>query len=109
VLGRSIGLTQEQILDLRSWRTSEAYDPVDRLVLEYVEESKLRHAVPDDLYERLAQHFSARQIIDLCFAAGLADTINRFHATFLTDVDADTLSEEDVEEGTSLLREGQPS
>ena len=104
MLGRSIGLTQEQILDLREWRTSDAYDPVDKLVLEYVEEWKLRHVVPDDLYARLGQHFSTRQLIDLCFTAGLADIVNRFHATFQTDVDEVTLADEDVAEGTPTLR-----
>ena len=82
-----------------------AYGPVDRLVLEYVEEAKLRHRVPDELYERLTHHFSTRQIVDLCFTAGIADLINRFHATFLTDVDEATLADETAMEGTPLLRE----
>ena len=109
MLGRSIGLSQEQILSLREWRTSDVYDPVDKLVLEYVEEYKQRHAVSDDLYERLVQHFSTRQIMDLCFTAGIADTINRFHATFLTDVDDETLADEAVAEGVAVLREGAAS
>lgn len=105
MLGRSIGLTDEQLLNLRLWRTSDAYDKVDKLVLEYVEEYKSRHVVPDDLYDRLARHFSTRQLMDLCFAAGVSDMINRFHATFLTDVDPETLADEDVAQGTPILRE----
>ena len=104
MLGRSIGLTEDEILSLREWRESDLYGPVDRLVLEYVEEAKLRHRVSDELYERLTQHFSVRQIIDLCFTCGLADTINRFHATFLTDVDPDTLADEDVARAAPALR-----
>ena len=105
MLGRSIGLTEDEILSLRTWRDSDLYGPVDRLVLEYVEETKLHHRVTDELYERLAQHFSTRQIIDLCFSAGIADLINRFHATFLTDVDTETLADEGAVEGTPLLRD----
>ena len=106
MLGRSIGLTEDEVLSLRGWRESVLYGPVDRLVLEYVEEAKLRHRVPDELYTRLTQHFSTRQIIDLCFTAGIADLINRFHATFLTDVDPETLADEGVVQGTPVLRGG---
>ena len=28
--------------------------------------------------------------MELCFEVGLAGTVNRFHATFLTDLDAET-------------------
>ena len=42
MLGRSIGLTDEEIPGLRGWRESGLYGPVDRLLLEYVEETKLR-------------------------------------------------------------------
>ncbi len=104
MLGRSIGLTDEEILSLRGWRASGLYGPVDRLLLEYVEETKLRHRVTDELYERLTRHFSTRQLIDLCFAAGISDLINRFHATFVTDVDDATLADEAAVEGTPLLR-----
>ncbi len=104
MLGRSIGLTDDEMLSPREWRESGLYGPVDRLVLEYVEEAKLRHRVSDELYARLTQHFSTRQIIDLCFTAGIADLINRFHATFLTDLDEATLVDEAAVAGAPLLR-----
>ncbi len=104
MLGRSSGLTEDEILNLRGWRESDRYDPVDRLVLEYMEAWKMHRQVPEDLYERLAEHFTTRQIIDLCFTGGIADLINRFHATFLTDVDDETLADEAAVEGTPLLR-----
>jgi hypothetical protein len=31
--------------------------------------------------------------MELCFTVGVANVINRFHATFLTDLDAATLDE----------------
>lgn len=31
--------------------------------------------------------------MDLCFTVGLSNLVNRFHATFLTDVDESTLEE----------------
>ncbi len=100
MLGRSIGLTEGETLSLRDWRESDLYGPVDRLVLEYVEAVKVRLRVPDELYGRLERQFSSRQIMDLSFTVGIADLINRFHATFLTDVDESTL--EAVETGDQL-------
>ena len=104
MLGRSSGLTDDEVLNLRGWRESDLYGPVDRLVLEYMEEWKLRRRVTDELYRRLTQHFTARQIIDLCFTGGVADLINRFHATFETDLDDETLADEEAVSGTPLLR-----
>jgi len=46
--------------------------------------------INDQTYRDLAAHFTPEQIIELCFTVGLANMINRFHATFLTDVDPDT-------------------
>lgn len=44
-------------------------------------------------YGDLKSHFNNQQIIDLCLTVGLSNMINRFHATFLTDVDDATLAE----------------
>jgi alkylhydroperoxidase family enzyme len=103
VLGRSIGLTDDEILQLRGWRESELYGPVDRLALEYIEAWKLHRQLLDELYRRLTGHFTTRQIIDLCFTGGVADLINRFHATFGTDIDDGTLADEQAVEVTPRL------
>ena len=105
MLGRSIGLTEGETLGLREWRESDLYGPVDRLVLEYVEAVKVRLRVPDELYGRLERQFSPRQIMDLSFTVGIADLINRFHATFQTDLDPHTAADADAVAGTPLLRD----
>ena len=48
------------------------------------------------LTDFLARHFDTKQIIELCATVGLSNQVNRFHATFLTDLDttiADALSD----------------
>jgi hypothetical protein len=40
------------------------------------------------LYGDLSRHFDTKQIIELCATVGLSNQVNRFHATFLTDLDA---------------------
>jgi hypothetical protein len=49
--------------------------------------------IDDDLFARLQRHFSLEQVMELCFTVGVANVINRFHATFLTDLDAETVEE----------------
>ena len=44
-------------------------------------------------YCDLARHFRTKQIIDICLTVGLSNVINRFHATFQTDVDESRLKE----------------
>jgi hypothetical protein len=44
-------------------------------------------AVDDVTYAALADHFGTQEIIELCFTVGLSNFVNRFHATFLTDLD----------------------
>jgi len=49
--------------------------------------------IDDATYAALEQHFNQQQIIDLCLTVGMSNVINRFHATFQTDVDDATLAE----------------
>lgn len=52
--------------------------------------------IDDVTYGDLERHFSKEQIIDICLTVGLSNMINRFHATFQTDVDDSTLAEVDA-------------
>ncbi len=69
------------------------YAPAEAAIVRYARKSTRLENIDDVTYGDLARHFSKQQIIDLCLTVGLSNMINRFHATFLTDVDAETLSE----------------
>jgi len=56
----------------------------------YARASTLLRPIDDELYDELTRHFDTRQIIELCMTVGLANQVNRFHATFLTDLDEAT-------------------
>jgi len=56
--------------------------------------------IDDRTYGDLTAHFSTRQIMDISFIVGLSNMVNRFHATFQTDVDPATL--EAVEAGDAI-------
>jgi hypothetical protein len=91
VLGRSAGLTEEKLAHIGDDPLPAGiYADDERAVVEYAQRSSHLDPITDELFTRLQAHFSTRQIMDLCFTVGLSNLINRFHATFLTDVDPET-------------------
>lgn len=75
------------------------YDDTQSAIIRYAQKSTRLEPIDDGTYGSLQQHFDNRQIIDLCMTVGLSNMINRFHATFHTDVDKSTLAE--VEAGNT--------
>ena len=75
------------------------YDAVETAIIRYAQKSTRMQPIDAQTYGDLSAHFSNQQIIDLCLTVGLSNLVTRFHATFLTDVDAATLAE--VEAGNA--------
>ena len=90
MLGRSVGLTDEEIAGMADPATVASFDDVDRLVLRYAETSIRDIKIPDDLYEELAARFPKQELIELSMTVALAALVNRVHATFQTDLDEST-------------------
>jgi alkylhydroperoxidase family enzyme len=92
-LGRSAGLTEDEISHVADDVVPNGvFDEAERAVQRYVVLSTSAEPITDEVYEALRAHLSERQVIDLCFTVGLANLVNRFHATFHTDVDEATLA-----------------
>lgn len=72
---------------------SGVYSAAEAAIVRYAQKSTRLEPIDDALYGELARHFVKEQIIDLCLTVGLSNMINRFHATFRTDVDDVTLRE----------------
>lgn len=65
-LGRWDGMTEQQIVDLPRYQDSDAYTPVEKLVISFAEEmSKTPALVPEELRKELLQHFSMAQLTEL--------------------------------------------
>jgi alkylhydroperoxidase family enzyme len=95
-----LGLTEEQMAHLLDDPLPEGvYAPEEAAIIRYAQKSTRLEPIDDRTYGDLAAHFSPQQIIDLCLIIGISNMINRFHATFQTDVDASTLAE--VEAGNA--------
>lgn len=70
-MGREQGVTEEQLRDLPRYRESAAFSEVERLAIDLaVEMTKQRVEVPEDLLDRLREHFDEAQLVEL--AAGIA-------------------------------------
>lgn len=69
------------------------YTEAEAAIVRYARKSTRLEAIDDETYRNLDRHFSKEQIIDICLTVGLSNLINRFHATFRTDVDEATLEE----------------
>ena len=69
------------------------YAPEQAAIVRYARKATRLEPIDDATYGELERHFTTQQIIDLCLTVGLSNMINRFHATFRTDVDAETLAE----------------
>ena len=91
VLGRSAGLTEEKLRHLGDNPLPEGvYADDERAIVEYAQRSTRMETIDNDLYGRLTKHFSQQQVIEICLTVGLSNLVNRFHATFLTEVDPET-------------------
>jgi alkylhydroperoxidase family enzyme len=83
-----VGLSDEKMAHLgKDPLPAGVYEPDEAAVVRYARASTLMRPIDDELYGELARHFDTRQIIELCMTVGLSNQVNRFHATFLTNLD----------------------
>lgn len=92
MLGRSIGLSETKIRHIGEDRPPEGvYSPAEAAIVHYARRSTKEITIDDETYAALAAHYSREQIMELWAVVGAANLVNRFHATFHTDVDPETL------------------
>jgi AhpD family alkylhydroperoxidase len=78
MLAQKSGVPQDTLRELSIWRTSEQFDPLDRLVLEYTEAmTRTPVDVSDELFARLRERFDERQVVELTMAIGLENMFSR--------------------------------
>lgn len=93
MLGRSVGITEEQLSHLGDDPLPEGlYAPSEAAIIRYARQSTLHIKIDDAMYAELTKYFTRKQIIDICLVVGQSNVVNRFHATFLPDVDESTLA-----------------
>jgi alkylhydroperoxidase family enzyme len=91
LLGRAAGLTEDKLAHLGDEHLPVGlYEPAEVAIIRYSQRSTRMDIIDDATYGHLAEHFTPEQIIEICFTVGLSNMINRFHATFLTELDPQT-------------------
>ncbi|WP_119070165.1 carboxymuconolactone decarboxylase family protein [Rubrobacter indicoceani] len=88
-----MGLSTEQLNHLGDDLLPEGvYAEKEAAIIRYAQTLTRDIFIDDATYSNLAEHFSDEQIVELCMVVGLSNMVNRFHATFQTDVDDTTTS-----------------
>jgi len=77
------GATDEQIRNLSSYQTSDAFSDVEKLCLEYADcMAQTPTDVPDRLFESLRIHFSDAELVELTMAIAWENCRARFNQAF---------------------------
>jgi alkylhydroperoxidase family enzyme len=85
-----VGISDEKIGHLGDDPLPDGvFDPAEAVIVRYAQLSTRMQPIGDELYGELTRHFDVQQIIELCMTVSLSNQVNRFHATFLTDLDED--------------------
>jgi alkylhydroperoxidase family enzyme len=91
LLGRAAGLTEDKLAHLGDDPLpAGVYADDEAAIVRYAQKSTRMEVIDDATYGALRAHFTEPQIIEICFTVGLSNLINRFHATFLTELDPAT-------------------
>ena len=79
--GLQQGVDPRKVRDVATWRDSDVYDDRERAVLEYTEAATAQPArVGQDVVERLANHLSDEEIVELVAWVALENFRSRFNA-----------------------------
>ena len=79
-VARRHGLSDDELLALAGYRDSACFDEVDTVVLDYaVAMSNTPVDVPDELFARLREHFTDRQVVELTHVIALENHRGRFN------------------------------
>jgi len=85
---RAAGETEQRIYALNAWRETPFYSDRERAALEWAE-AVTRIAdthVPDEVYERVREHFDESEIVALTFALVAINGWNRLAVSFRVPV-----------------------
>jgi alkylhydroperoxidase family enzyme len=82
-LALEAGVTEAQLLALPHYRDSDAFNDLERLVLDYaVAISRTPTTVTDELFAALREHFDERQMVELTNVIALENMRARFNSAF---------------------------
>jgi len=83
---RAEGESEQRLYVLDAWRDTPLFDERERAALEWTEAVTrvAENHVPDEVYERVREHFSEQELIDLTLAITNINAWNRLNIAFRT-------------------------
>jgi AhpD family alkylhydroperoxidase len=84
---RAAGETEQRLYLLSAWREAPFYSERERAALEWTESLTLiaNNQVPDEIYERVAPHFTEEELVFLTLAVVAINGWNRFAISFRSE------------------------
>jgi AhpD family alkylhydroperoxidase len=84
---RAAGETEQRLYLLSAWREAPFYSERERAALEWAESLTLiaNNQVPDEIYERVAPHFTEEELVNLTLAVVAINGWNRFAISFRSE------------------------
>ncbi len=84
---RAAGESEQRLYLLSAWREAPFYSERERAALEWTEALTLiaDNHVPDDLYERVAPHFTEEELVNLSLAVTTINGWNRLAISFRSE------------------------
>jgi AhpD family alkylhydroperoxidase len=97
------GVPEDDLRELSLWRSSDRFDEVDRMVLEYAEAmTRTPVEVTDDLFAQLHERFDEKQLVELTMAIALENLYARSNWAF-------GIEGEGFSEGSYCVRPEEPA
>lgn len=83
---RAEGDSEQRLYTLSAWRETPFFDERERAALEWTEAVTLvaETHVPDEVYERVKQHFTEQEVMELTLAIAQINLWNRLNVAFRT-------------------------
>lgn len=69
-VARRVGVNDQKLAQLVSWRESSAFSPIERSAIAYAEEVGRTRQVSGETFAALKSHFTPAQIVDLALTVG---------------------------------------
>ncbi|ABG41272.1 Carboxymuconolactone decarboxylase [Paraglaciecola sp. T6c] len=83
------GITEQKVAAIWEYQTSDLFSLAEREALDIARNAALvPNAVTDEQFERLKLYFSEVQIVEIIGVISLFGFLNRWNATFKTDIEA---------------------
>jgi uncharacterized peroxidase-related enzyme len=87
IAGRRAGLSEQQMQEADNPVASDAFSPLEKLVLRYAEELTRTPKSSEETMAQLKEHLSETDIVELNLTIGMANLTNRFNLSLMTDPD----------------------